>query len=78
MPNVLDVKLYVDGRLQGISAQLDEPINTATAFAGGVRIGRDHQGSRQYDGLLDAAATAAGCLQSAHSGQKPVRLLPLG
>ena len=49
-PDVMEIALYVDGFLESISAQLDEPINTA---AGAVRIGQSSWGSRPFNGRID-------------------------
>ena len=49
-PDVVEIALYVDGFLESISAQLDEPIDTA---AGAVRIGQSPWGSRPFNGRID-------------------------
>ncbi|HCO94979.1 MAG TPA: hypothetical protein DIU00_13675 [Phycisphaerales bacterium] len=49
-PDVVEIALYVDGFLESISAQLDEPIDTA---AGAVRIGQSAWGSRPFNGRID-------------------------
>ena len=46
----MEIALYVDGFLESISAQLDEPIDTA---AGAVRIGQSPWGSRPFNGRID-------------------------
>ena len=50
-PNVTEIALYVDGVPEVISAQLDEPIDTAPT--GNVRIGQSPWGSRPFTGLID-------------------------
>ena len=64
-PNVLDVRLYVDGVLQGISGSLDEPINTAASQ--NFRVAKDFDATgRLFKGpidevrLYDNALTTAG------------------
>jgi hypothetical protein len=49
--NVTNVRLYVDGHLEGISAYLDEPISTASAAD--VLIGNDFNNGRRFAGLMD-------------------------
>jgi len=49
-PDVIEISLYVDGCLETISAQLDEPIDTAD---GVVRIGQSPWGTRPFMGLID-------------------------
>ena len=49
-PDVNEISLYVDGFQESISAQLDEPINTA---AGVVRIGQSPWGTRPFTGRID-------------------------
>jgi len=49
-PNVNDVLLYVDGVLEGTSAQRGKGINTASSKD--VQLGRDHE-NRRFKGWLD-------------------------
>ncbi|TKJ33840.1 MAG: hypothetical protein CEE38_19655 [Planctomycetes bacterium B3_Pla] len=49
-PDVMEITLYVDSQQEVISAQLDEPIDTA---AGVVRIGQAPWGSRPFNGQID-------------------------
>jgi len=50
-PNVTEIVLYVDGTQELISAQLDEPIDTAASS--NVRIGQAPWGTRPFTGLID-------------------------
>ena len=49
-PNVNQIRLYVDGVLEGISASKGKKINTASDK--NVRIAQDHS-NRHFDGLMD-------------------------
>ena len=49
-PDIIEIELYVDGFREAISAELDEPINTAD---GVVRIGKAPWGTRAFTGLID-------------------------
>lgn len=50
-PNVTNVRLYVDGQLQGVSASKGKAINTAASQD--VRIGRDFNSSHNILGQMD-------------------------
>ncbi len=50
-PNVNEIELYVDGEKELISANLDEPVDTATS--GEVRIGEAPWHDRPFTGLMD-------------------------
>ncbi|NQU19862.1 MAG: LamG domain-containing protein, partial [Candidatus Nealsonbacteria bacterium] len=57
-PDVNEVLLYVDGKLETISASAPEPINTGgtdPANDADVRIGNDFQGSHDFPGGIDDA-----------------------
>ncbi|MEZ5329718.1 MAG: LamG domain-containing protein [Verrucomicrobiales bacterium] len=51
-PDVLDVKLYVDGQLEEISASLDEIMHTDTTNGIDFTIADDHS-NREWHGWLD-------------------------
>ena len=51
-PDVLDVKLYVDGQLEEISASLDEVMHTDTTNGIDFTISDDHS-NREWNGWLD-------------------------
>jgi hypothetical protein len=53
-PNVQDVKLYLDGQLQGISASQSKAVDTASSS--NVRIGANEAGANGFVGNMDDAA----------------------
>jgi hypothetical protein len=62
-PNVTEIALYVDGSPEVISAQLDEPIDTAPS--GNVRIGQSPWGNRPFTGLIDDVRIYSRTLETA-------------
>ncbi len=50
-PDITEVRLYVDGNLETISASVDEPVNTGSYQ--NVQIGMYYIGERYFEGLID-------------------------